>query len=565
MQHGNIGPVMITLAFAALPAAAMGQNVPVQLGVDDAGSYHWWKLSKPAWEYPAWFKALDELGAELVSIHFWPVSDASERNSAETRKRLEALDTAMREHRVRYTLNVELSNWLPRLEITPGVNEFEHPGDVHRWDLRMEWLSAVLPPARPVPSALTAITYDECEHMLLSNNKFSNSPENTFDKPYLVSTHGLDLAAAFDNLVAEARRIRVEHYGEKVMVQTEQVWPDLFHVFARAGWTITPKLLKENISPVVMSIALGAAIQYQDTGARFWVSPDLWNYGAYPGHSPQALRSALLMGYWLGAEAIYVENLDFHEWAQRHPQAAPNGSLVCWASPDQFELTPHGRVVHNFYKNYVPANPRTVDWRDYDPRVAIIRLPDGAWGQNDREPAEVESRNRLLGNRDMPVDEPAGEWLEVWPLLTHGKVRPGAISSANRRVYPKGFEDLFFPIDSVAVFDHLVTAEQLKNVECLVVCGHALSETSFRAIRERVAGGATCIISQRLYDRHADAKLPGDWLVLDDFKDPRLGQALARFLGPPDVARFRFKRQVVEFRQGPEPDSITVRVLDRDR
>ena len=53
--------------------------------------------------------------------------------------------------------------------------------------------------------------------------------------------------------------------------------------------------------------------------------------------------------------------------------------------------------------------------------------------------------------------------------------------------------------------------------------------------------------------------------MLDDFKDPRLGEVLARFLGPPDVARFRFKRQIVEFRPGPQPDSITVRVLDRDR
>ncbi len=563
MRAGGTG-LAAGLVFGMMPLVTMGQKLPVELGVCAGGSYHQYRLGRPAWECPAWFAALDELGARLVSLHFRPVSEAGDRNATLTRQRLEALDAAMREHGLRYTLNVELSNWLSRLEITPGVNEFEHPGGVHRWDLRMEWLVAVLPPARPAPAALAAVTYDECEHMVLSNNKFTNSPENTFDKPYLVSTHGLDLTTAFDRLTAEARRIRVEHYGDQVTIQTEQVWPDLFHIFARAGWTITPKLLKENISPVIMSIALGAAIQYRDSGARLWASPDLWNYGAYPGHSPQALRSALLMGYWLGAETLYVENLDFHEWTPRHPQAAPQGSLVRWSNADAYELTPHGRVVRDFYKDYVPANPRTIDWRDYDPRVAIIRLPDGGWGQYEREHGEVESRNRLLGNRDMPLDAPAGEWLQVWPVLTHGKVRPGAISSANRQVYPEGFEDFFFPIDSVAVFDHLVTADVLTNVECLIVCGHALSETSFRAIRQRVAGGATCVISRRLYDRHADEQLPGDWLVLDDFADPRLGQTLARFLGPPDVARFRFKHRIVEFRRGAEPDSLTVRVQNRD-
>ena len=58
--------------------------------------------------------------------------------------------------------------------------------------------------------------------------------------------------------------------------------------------------------------------------------------------------------------------------------------------------------------------------------------------------------------------------------------------------------------------------------------------------------------------------LPGDWLIVEDFKDPRIASKLAPFLGPPDVARFRFKNQTVEFRKAGEPDSIGVRVVDRD-
>lgn len=562
MIAGN--SLILAAVLASTFAAPAGERpAGLRLGVDDAGSYHWQTTGRPPWEYPAYFRALEEMGAGFVSVHVWPITDAGAENSARTLRRLGALDDAMREHELDYAINVELSNWLPRLEVTPGVDEFEHRGGVHRWDVRMEWLAALLPPARPGRPALAAITYDECEHMVLSNNKFSNSPENSFDKPYLVATHGLSPATAYDRLAAEAERIRVEHYERRVVPQTEQVWPDLFHVFARAGWIVTPKLLKENISPVVMSIAMGAALQYREAGARLWASPDLWNYGAYPGHSPQALRSALLMGYWLGAETLYVENLDFDDWSPRHPQADAKGSLIRWKNVDEFEFTAHGRVVREFYRDYVPAHPRAIVWRDYDPRIAIIRLPDGGWGQYAAEHGEVESRNRLLGNRDMPLDEPASQWLSVWPILTHGVVRPGAISTANRLVYPKGLDDFFAPIDSVAVFDHTVSASHLANVECMIVCGHDLSAPAFQAVRERAARGGTVIISRRLYDRHASGVLPGDWLVLDDFNDPRLREKLGRFLGPPDVARFRFRHHVVEFRRGNEPDSLAVSVRER--
>ncbi len=556
-----IGWLWPALACGCLNQALAGSPVPVRLGVDTAGSisYHEQKANLHPWEREAWFNGLKELGVGFVSTHFPPIANAGTNNSTMNRQRLERIDRAMRAHYLEYSINVEYGNWAPRLEITPGIDELEHPNGTHRWDLRMEWLSAVLPPAQRGPPALIAITYDECEHMLLSNNKYANAPSNTFDEPYLVNTHGLPLTTAYDRLVDEARRLREQHYQNRVRLQTEQVWPDLFHIFASAGWTITPKLLKENIGSVVMSVALGAAIEYQDSGACLWASPDLWNRGSYPGHSPQALRSALLTAYWLGAETIYVENLDFHDWKPRHPLAAPNGSLLVWSDSEHYQVTPHGRIVQEFFRNYVPAHPRTIRWQDYQPRVAIIRLPDGGWGQTSKSA----SRNRLLGNRDMPLDEAASEWLHVWPILTHGAARPGAISSNNRTVYPNGVEEFFAPIDSVAVFDHKVTVERLAGVDCMVVCGHALSAPTFQAVRQRVAAGATCIISRRLYAQYADGTLPGDWLVVDDFKDPRIAAKLAPFLGPPDVARFRFRDCTVEFRKDKEPDSVSVTVVER--
>jgi hypothetical protein len=328
----------------------------------------------------------------------------------------------------------------------------------------------------------------------------------------------------------------------------------MFHIFARAGWTITPKILKENLSSVVMAISLGAALEYADAGTDWWVSPDLWCQGYYPGHSPQALRSALMMGYWLGADALYVENMDFPDWKLRHPLAPPRGSLILWNNDGSYDVTPYGEVVRDFYTRYIPSHPRTHSWRDYRPKVAIVRLPDGGCGQRG-----TIYRDRLLGNPDHPMDDISEEWLDVWPILTHGVARRGANTILNSQIYPENPLPFFVPIDSVAVFDHLVTGPVLDSVECFIVCGHALSDRTFKDISKHVAKGATCIIARRLYDKHASGKLPGKWVIVDSFTDPAVATAIKPYLGPPDVARFRFKGFTVEFRvAGGDKDAVNV-------
>lgn len=539
-------------------------SLPIALGVDDAGSYLT-SVGIDYWTHPPYFEALRELGVGMLSIHSHPPSPDGTDLSPKFAARLASIDRAMREHGLAYLLNVELPNFKTSLEITPGVNEFAHPGGLHRWDLRMEWLDPLLPPRSAGVPALRGVIYDEVDYMQLASAKYSNGAREDFDAPFLVNTDGMPLETAYERLVEACRSLRIDHYQNRIRLQTEQVWPDLYHIFARAGWTVAPKLLKEGLSSPYLCIALGAAVQYQREGANFWVSPDLWNRHSYPGHSPQALRSAMMMGYELGAEGIYVENFDSMLKAPRHPLAGPSGSLIAWSDPEHFTVTPYGEVVRDFYRKYVPSHPRWTDWRDYDPRVAIIRLPDGGWGQYSTGPgyAEASSRNRLLGNREMPLDEAASEWLKIWPILTHGVVREGALSSQNHFVYPKGIEKFFVPIDSVAVFDHRVEADRLRNVDCMIVCGHALSRPTFEAVRDRVANGATCIIARRLYDKYAKGALPGDWLVVDDFKDPAIAEKLEPFLGPPDLARFRFKNCLVEFRSGTVDDSIEVLIRER--
>jgi hypothetical protein len=279
------------------------------------------------------------------------------------------------------------------------------------------------------------------------------------------------------------------------------------------------------------------------------------------------VRSALLMGYWLGAEKIYIENLDFdNSKRQHHPDATMVGGLLNWRDPDHYELTPYGKVLSDFACHYVPAHPRPITWRDYRPRVAIVRLPDGCWGQVTQAGSrESPSRDRLLGNRNHPSDAPAREWLQVWSTLTHGVVSPLSLTYFNRKAYPKGIAPFFVPLDSVAVFDHKVTGPVLDSVECFVVCGHALSPETFAAINARAAKGATVIIARRLYDKYAKKgmKPGGNWLVVDDFANPAVAAKLKPFLGPPDVTRYQFARHVVEFHKTTDPDAVNVSVKAR--
>ncbi len=60
----------------------------------------------------------------------------------------------MRDHHLEYSLNVEYANWVPRIEITPGVDEFEHPGGIHRWDLRLDWLDGGAAARPPGPTGV---------------------------------------------------------------------------------------------------------------------------------------------------------------------------------------------------------------------------------------------------------------------------------------------------------------------------------------------------------------------------------------------------------------------------
>lgn len=538
---------------------------PIRLGVNISGSWHNLKTDKLFYQYESWFRAASDLGVQFVDFTFMMKEALAGTTVSEAMAvaQLQALDAAMRAHGMQYVLNVEVGNWHSKMEFTRGVNAFEHhpgmagPDGTHRWDIPMTWLLPLLNSANLKPTALIGINCDEGEHLQLHGAQWVlDKPPGAVDKPYYMVTDGMTLTGAYDALAARAAWLRAGHYQGAVRMIDEQNWPDLFHIFARAGWTVTPKLMKENFSGPVMAAAMGAALQYAAQGADLWACNDMCKWTNFPGWSPQAVRSSLLMAYWLGVSAIFVENMDFAAGPNRHPLADPTGALVDWTDPDHYTLTNYGRIVQDFYKNYAPRNPRPFDWRDYRPRVAIIRLPDGCTG-----PPTSWLRDRLLGMRNRPADAASSEWLKVWPLLTRGAVDARALNLNYTDVYKNpAVAPFFVPIDSVAVFDHTVHGAVLDSVRCFVVCGQALSRATFDELRRRTAEGAACIIARRLYNQYASGALPGDWLVVDDFAAPAVARKLASYAPYDNVARFRFKNHIVEFRPTADLDTLEVAI-----
>ena len=77
-------------------AARVPTRDPVRLGVAPAGSYLLEQAHIDPLAHPPFFEALQDLGANMVCYFLRPVTDAGDGNSEETRKQVEAIDSAMR-------------------------------------------------------------------------------------------------------------------------------------------------------------------------------------------------------------------------------------------------------------------------------------------------------------------------------------------------------------------------------------------------------------------------------------------------------------------------------------
>lgn len=466
---------------------------------------------------PAQMLGIRDLGVNLIQIHL----GAPQLDNGEYADLL-AFCKATGVH---LALNNEHANWVASSPDPAGRNRFDAPGGCHRWDLEPAALDAAV-----ATGLFEGVVYDEGEHMQLCRNKYAKLPDDVHRQPYLVETTGMTLPAAYDAFLGAARQVSDDHRGHGTRMLVESVFPALWHPLARAGVTLCPKLLKEDIYPVVLALALGAAQQYQ---AELWFSPDFWLMDRFPGHSVPEYAAALRLAHAAGVDNVYTEY----------------ATALCRVRGATYEFTGYGLALREFLRDYVPAHPRDYDYRDYEPEVAIIRFPDSDWGQ-----ASCYYWKTLYGAENLPPTPETGEWLQIFSLLTAGKTHPGAVNT-NSSVYPRYDWPGLIPAPPTAVYDHLAGPELLRSAGTLFLCGILISEPTLAAVQARVEQGATCFTPARLCPVAVRAQaqaLParvaegrGAWIVVGGFRPEDLGPYAS--LVPPagDTLRLRFKGQTI--------------------
>lgn len=521
------------------------------VGVSTAGVYLSRKYRKPAWNYPVYANALKDLGAEFIDEHYYRISTgrSSEENRKNSIANLKKYLKFLKENNLSFMLSSEVANFRQRLEYKPGKNFLEPEPGLHYFKLPEELLRIC-----SQSENFIGINYDELEHMQLSNNQFTTRSQ-TGDVPALVATTQMSLPQAYQALVEKASELKKYHAPYGALCSVEMVWPVMHHIFARAGWTLCPKLLKESWNPVVISMGLGAAIEYSHNGADLWFTPDLWFWGSYPGHSIEELRSALLTAHWLGTGRIYVENLDHVDTRKKRPPHpdARFGSLVGFSDEKTYEVTPYGRLFQWYAKQYRPKHPRPFSWKQARCRIAIVRFPDSCWGA-----AGGDYRDRLLGAKDQHSTPVTEAWFKIWHILTRSTIPPNGLSFNSHHI--KHWKPRFFcPAPPVLVFDHRIGDEHPNfdfcGAEVIFLTGITVTKPTQQLIEKKVSEGLKCIslphlVPEDILKAYTDSQqdtsvIPhsrGEWIVTDDFLDTKVLDAVETCLPPEDQMQYIFGR-----------------------
>ena len=501
------------------------------VGVDEAGS------RKHICDDPVAQDAFEQIGFDFLMHHFW---------GAPTVLQIDRMDRWAEEHGHRFFINQENSTSSKK----PGdPTIYRKPGGFFQ------------PPPEYVARCLATprflgFCFDECEHWICNGNSvtgggpfaphFYDAEGDTLDEAY---------AGNLENLRTLMSRVfpgfaeRSHMPGKRPIVCTENVFPSLQHLFARAGLVQMPKLLKETITPVTLAMAMGAAKQY---GVQHWTSVDLWGMPGYPGHSPMELQSALLISYWTGAESTYIENLGYQ------------GSLY-QEKDGRAELSPYGQVAREFIREYLPQHPRQIRFEEFAPETIIVRFPDSDWGQENPGPW---IRRNLYGASNLVPDADTRCWLKIWNVISHGTIPATALNYNTPLGIPYR---VLFPANNVAVYDHTAADPALYGSARIVfLVGKRVEPQCLATLRGLVEKGLTVVSTCRLAPREMCSVVPagyrvyptgaGRWIVTDDVSLPDVRDLLTPYLGRPDELRYVFGGTEVMFTAPDDPARVSVAV-----
>ncbi len=434
---------------------------------------------------------------------------------------------------------------------------YQRPGFFFQPD--RDWVQACAASPR-----FMGVCYDEAEHwatngvwVTTKRSHDENVDERGQVRPHFFDAQGSCLAQAYEGNLHNLRALLAECYGPlnpdahgashdqpRRIVCTEQVFPIMGPLFARAGISPFPKYLKESVTPVFAAMALGAARQY---GTTYGACLDLWAASdpGWPGHDARRLAGAMQFAYWSGCDLAYVENINFQ-----------GGVLYEADGPRVQRLTTWGQAVQRFARDYMPAHPRprAISTAGYRPRIAMVRFPDTDWGQT---PRAGYISGTLYGATNLQPDAQTRYWLKLWHLISHGTIPATGLTwhADGYRHLPFRF---VFPCESTALYDHMADDPALfAGTRLVFLAGKVVSETCMRTLAPLVKQGLIVVGPSHLMPsghlaggarRVAEERDgAGAWIVADDPLDPVLRERLAPLLGDGRTMRLSFDGAEVVF------------------
>ncbi len=183
--------------------------------------------------------------------------------------------------------------------------------------------------------------------------------------------------------------------------------------------------------------------------------------------------------------------------------------------------------------------------------MAIIRQEDTTWGQSDSWLPDW-----LFGIKTWHSTPETEAWLQIWNLLSNGKISPYSLSWHNNKVRNTPYY-LFYPLDGVVVFDENVGMEHLKDAGLIFLSGLRISEPTLKAVELCVRQGAVCMALPHLAPDYVlqgtgnngifqDGE--GKWVVSGSFMNEIVKQNTEPFLPHEEYIRYRFGDTEVQFR-----------------
>ncbi len=386
------------------------------------------------------------------------------------------------------------------------------------------------------------IMYDELEHVIINRNislTFNkNARSNLLVFPI---TESNDIKEQGSLLRKQCKEYASSFFNNGVRnFAGEHVWPVLYHTFASAGIIPNFKSQKESYSNIQFAIAAGAALEYN---LPLWNCIDLWFRNTYPGHSPNEMYHNMLFSFLIGVERCYVEGA---------------GAFFDDGKPSEYAEA---------YKKFSAECPRTREYsvKDYKPEIGIIKYDDSYWGQCD----PVVWKKILLANKRIKPDKTAREFTNVFKLITHGETCKNGISWGRMTPWSIRKHKSFCSMNSVAVFDDIVSKDKLTSLKLCFLCGYHISENTLESIAQLVfENGLTVVTTKRFlpqklqhnvkgaYCEITDGK--GKWIVTKSFLSNKVKLAVKPFIGEKGEMRFTFKNKTLKMKISKDGESFEV-------